>query len=152
MKKGVQKLWAELASAKKPAKLSKQGKEVKLSLVDDATEIYDELKDYLAELQYFNEDVLPDLEDKMSEIYRTVDEYFINGSMRYVPEYSDNLIEALDKIEKSAKDLGIDPEDIFSNFNNALDLHNDANSYVDEARREYENSRVSRASNFDIPL
>ena len=152
MKKGVQKLWAELGKAQKPAKLSKQGKQVKLSLVDDATQIYDELKDYLSELQYFNEDVLPDLEDKMSEIYNIVDEYFINGQMRYVPEYSDNLIEALSKIEKSAKDLGIDPEDIFDDFNDALDLHNDANSYVDEAKREYENSRVSRASNFDIPL
>ena len=152
MKQGVQKLWAELGKAQKPAKFSKQGKEVKLSKVDDAERLYEELRDAYSEASYFIDEVLPDLEDKMSEIYSTVDEYFINGQMRYMEEASSNLIEVLSEIENSAKALGIDTDEIYPDFDEAFDLTNAADGYGSEAKREWESSRVSRASNFDIPL
>jgi len=88
----------------------------------------------------------------MSEIYRVLDEYFINGSMRYVPEAAENLRDALTAIETSASDLDIDADFIYDEFDDAMRLVSDAENAVDEAKREYSNSRVSRASNFDIPL
>ena len=65
MKKGVQKLWAELSSAKKPAKLSKQGKEVKLSVVDELEGLYDQLEEATSNASYFAYEMVPDMDDKV---------------------------------------------------------------------------------------
>lgn len=152
MKKGVQKLWAELASAKKPAKLSKQGKEVKLSLVDDAESAYRDVEGAYGTASYFAYEVIEELDDKMSEIYRTVDEYIINSEMSYLPEASERLGEILNKIENSANDLGLDPSDIYDDYEEAKDMVDNAQSVIDDAKREWNSSRVSRASNFDLPF
>jgi len=152
MKKGVQKLWAELASAKKPAKLSKQGRGVKLSLVDDAESAYRDVEGAYSTASYFAYEVIEELDDKMSEIYRTVDEYIINSEMSYLPEASKRLGEILNKIENSANDLGIDPSDIYDDYEEAKDMVDNAESVIDDAKREWNSSRVSRASNFDLPF
>ena len=152
MKKGVQKLWAELASAKKPAKLSKQGRGVKLSLVDDAESAYRDVEGAYSTASYFAYEVIEELDDKMSEIYRTVDEYIINSEMSYLPEASKRLGEILNKIENSANDLGIDPSDIYDDYEEAKDMVDNAESVIDDAQREWNSSHVSRASNFDLPF
>jgi len=152
MKKGVQKLWADLAAAKKPAKLSKQGKEVKLSLVDDAESAFRDVEGAYGTASYFAYEVIEELDDKMQEIYMTVDEYIINSEMRYLPEGAERLKEILDKIASSANDLGIDPSDIYDDYEEAKDMVDNAESVIDDAKREWNSSRVSRASNFDLPF
>lgn len=152
MKKGVQKLWAELGKAQKPAKFSKQGKEVKLSLVDDAESAYSDVEGAYSTASYFAYEVIEELEDKMQEVYSQVDDYIINSEMRYLPEGAERLKEILDKIASSANDLGIDPSDIYDDYEEAKDMVDNAESVIDDAKREWNSSRVSRASNFDLPF
>jgi hypothetical protein len=152
MKKGVQKLWAELGKAQKPAKLSKQGRGVKLSLVDDAESAFRDVEGAYGTASYFAYEVIEELDDKMQEIYMTVDDYIINSEMRYLPEGAERLKEILDKIASSANDLGIDPSDIYDDYEEAKDMVDNAESVIDDAKREWNSSRVSRASNFDLPF
>lgn len=152
MKKGVQKLWAELSSAKKPAKLSKQGKQVKLSLVDDAESAFRDVEGAYSTTSYFAYEALEELEDKMTDIYMQVDDYIINSEMSYLPEAVERLGDILKKIESSADDLGLDPSDIYSDFEDAKEMVDNADSVIDDLKREWNSSRISRASNFDLPF
>ena len=68
MKQAVQKLWAELGKANKPAKFSKQGKEVKLSVVDDIQNQRDYLENAYSELSYILNEWAGDKEDALYKI------------------------------------------------------------------------------------
>ena len=152
--KKVQNIWAELSKAKKApqrTKLSAKKRNVKLSKVEEAYAQYEELRDAHSELAYFVDEVLPDLEDKMSDIYRTVDEYFINGQIRYVEEIAQNLYENLQDIADSAKELGLDNSEIFDEYDDAFGLSMEAEDLLKRGKSDWESSRVSRASNFDFP-
>ena len=153
--KKVQNIWAELSKTKKApqrTKLSAKKRNVNLNKVDEAYELYEELRSSFSELSYFVDEVFPELEEKMSDIYMTLDEYFINGEMRYAPETAENLREKLNEIEESASELGIDAQDIFDDFDDARQLQADTEDYIDRAKSDYGSSRIERASNFDIPL
>jgi hypothetical protein len=81
-----------------------------------------------------------------------VDDYIINSEMSYLPEAAERLGDILKKIESSADDLGLDPSDIYSDFEDAKEMVDNADSVIDDLKREWNSSRISRASNFDLPF
>lgn len=151
MKKGVQKLWAELGKAQKPAKLSKQSKAargVKLNTVQEAQTSFDELEDSLGDLTYFAYEVIEEQENKLGEIMDVVDNMIINSSMLYAKDAAESLMESLDKIEKSAKDLGVDPDDVFDNYEEAKDMAQQAISAHEDLVSEWRSSRLQNVTAF----
>jgi chromosome segregation ATPase len=126
MKKGVQKLWAELASAKKPAKLSKQGKQVKLSVVDDIQTQRDYLESAYSELSYILNDWAGEKEDELYKIQGELDNIIVNSEATSTDIFIQELSEPLKKLEDNAKSLGLDPEDIFDEYQETKDMIEDA--------------------------
>jgi hypothetical protein len=153
MKKAVQNLWGQMGK-RSPMKrnFSKQGRDVKLSLVDDAQSAFSDVEGAYSVTSYFAYEALEELDDKMTDIYMQVDDYIINSEMSYLPEASERLAEILDKIESSASDLGIDPSEIYPDFEDAREMTESSASVIDDLKREWDSSRVSRASNFDLPF
>lgn len=126
MKKGVQKLWAELASAKKPAKLSKQGKQVKLSLVDDIEKQKGYLEDAYNELSYILNDWAGEKEDELYKIQGELDNIIVNSEATSTDIFIQELSEPLKRLEDNAKSLGIDPDEIYDEYQDAKDMIEDA--------------------------
>jgi hypothetical protein len=126
MKKGVQKLWADLAAAKKPAKLSKQGKEVKLSVVDDIQNQRDYLESAYSELSYILNDWAGEKEDELYKIQGELDNIIVNSEATSTDIFIQELSEPLKRLEDNAKSLGLDPEDIFDEYQETKDMMEDA--------------------------
>ena len=126
MKKGVQKLWAELASAKKPAKLSKQGKQVKLSVVDDIEKQKGYLEDAYSELSYILNDWAGEKEDELYKIQGELDNIIVNSEATSTDIFIQELSEPLKRLEDNAESLGIDPSDIYDEYQDAKDMIEDA--------------------------
>lgn len=126
MKQGVQKLWAELSSAKKPAKLSKQGKEVKLSLVDDIQNQKDYLENAYSELSYILNEWAGDKEDELYRIQGELDNIIVNSEATSTEIFIQELAEPLKRLEDNAKSLGIEPDEIYDEYQDAKDMLEDA--------------------------
>ena len=147
--KKVEKIWAQLSKAKKGTKL---GKQVKLSLVDDAQKQYEYLEEVYSDVSYFAYEEIERMEDKLQEIVMDLDNWLVNSSMSSIYDARETLKESLDKIEKSAEALGIDPDEIFPDFQDASEMILATDSSIDDAKSEWKGSRLSRISNFDLPL
>lgn len=147
MKKGVQKLWAELATAQQPkkAKFSKQGKEVKMSVVDDVERSMSELEDSVGDLTYFTYEMLPDLSEKAYDVNLALDEMIINSQMLYAKDAAEGLLENLGRIEESAKSLGIDPEDVFDQYDEAKQMAEDAINAHEDLVKAWNDERTLQA-------
>ena len=126
MKKGVQKLWAELAAAKKPAKLSKQGRGVKLSLVDDIEKQKGYLEDAYNELSYILNDWAGEKEDELYKIQGELDNIIVNSEATSTDIFIQELSEPLKRLEDNAESLGIDPDEIYDEYQDAKDMIEDA--------------------------
>jgi chromosome segregation ATPase len=126
MKKGVQKLWAELGKAQKPAKFSKQGKQVKLSVVDDIQTQRDYLESAYSELSYILNDWAGEKEDELYKIQGELDNIIVNSEATSTDIFIQELSEPLKKLEDNAKSLGLDPEDIFDEYQETKDMIEDA--------------------------
>jgi len=126
MKKGVQNLWAELGKAQKPAKFSKQGKQVKLSIVDDIQNQRDYLENAYSELSYILNEWAGDKEDELYKIQGELDNIIVNSEATSTEIFIQELAEPLKRLEDNAKSLGLDPEDIFDEYQETKDMLEDA--------------------------
>jgi hypothetical protein len=126
MKKGVQKLWADLAAAKKPAKLSKQGRGVKLSIVDDIESNLSFFEDAMSEASYIYDELMPALEEKAYDIQRDVDNVIVNSSAGSLEDAIRDVSEPLKKLEDNADALGISPSDIYDDYDRIKEMIEDS--------------------------
>lgn len=120
--KKVEKIWTELSKGNKRTKLSANKRGVKLGAVDEARNLYDDLVDAQGLLSYFGDEVIDEQDEKLYEILTVIDEYIINSGMLNAKDYAEDMDMYLNKIEESAKSLGIDPEDIYEDYLDAKDL------------------------------
>ena len=105
--------------SKKQVRLKKRN--VKLSLIDDITERYNNLEELQSIASYYLHERFDELEDKWydfkMEISEEVDNMAVNTSVGMINEESEHLSELLIKIQDTANDLGMAPEDLYSNYN-----------------------------------
>jgi len=117
MSKQVQKIWAELSKAKrKGTKLSAKKRNVKLSVVDELESLYDQLEEQTSLCSYFASEWVNEAEAKVIDAIDGLDDYLINSSMSYLADTGKEALEAIAKLEESAKSLGIDPEEIYPDY------------------------------------
>lgn len=114
--KAVNKVWAELSKGKKATKLSAKKREVKLSLVDELEDLYNRLEEQTGITSYFAYEWVEEAEQKVIDAIDGLDDYLINSSMSYLAETGQEALEALAKLEANAESLGIDPEEVYPDY------------------------------------
>ena len=140
MKKGVQKLWAELSKAQKPAKLSKQGKEVKLSVVDELEDLYSQLEEATSNASYFAYDMVPEMDDKVRKAVDGLDDMLLNSNISDLRDIANEAKGLLDKLQSNAEDLGVDVEDIYADYQEMREWADGADDLAYDVAREFESS------------
>ena len=125
--------------SKKQVRLKKRN--VKLSLIDDITERYDNLSQLQSIASYYLNERFDELEDKwydfQMEIGTEVDNMAVNTSVGMINEESDNLSELLLKIQDTANDLGMTPEDLYSNYNEVYQTMTISQTLYDDFLSKY---------------
>ena len=144
--KRVEKIWAELSQSKKKTKLSTRSKRnVKLSVVDDVERSMSELEDSVGDLTYFTYEMLPDLSEKAYDVNLALDEMIINSQMLFAKDAAEGLLENLERIDESAKSLGIDPEDVFDQYDDAKQMAEDAINAHEDLVKAWNDERTLQA-------
>lgn len=146
--KKVQKVWAELSKGTKATKLSGNKRSVKLSLVDDIENLMDQVEESSSDLTYFTYEMIDDLEEKLSDISLALDEMIINSQMMYAIDAAEELSELLDKVEESAKGLGMEADDIFDRFDDAKEMVDNVRSAQDDLVDNWRSSRLQNVTAF----
>ena len=142
----VEKIWAELSQSKNKTKLSTRSKRnVKLSVVDDVERSMSELEDSVGDLTYFTYEMLPDLSEKASDVNLALDEMIINSQMLFAKDAAEELLENLERIDESAKSLGIDPEDVFDQYDDAKQMAEDAINAHEDLVKAWNDERTLQA-------
>ena len=110
-------------------------KKVELSVVDDIEnqlDSFEEAEGLASYLAYeWGDEIIDAFADLRTEY--NIDDYVVNTTVKSLDEFADNLRESLDKIQASADELGLPPEDIYHDYHelrqrvdNAEGLYNDA--------------------------
>lgn len=66
-----------------------------------------------------------------------LDDYIVNGSTRYLEEITETLTEALNELETKADELGIDPNEIYNDFDDLKQRVDNAPSLLRDAKDKY---------------
>ena len=131
----------------KPAK-----KAVELSIVNDIDSSFDWLEQSYSEAS-FGVDFMAEWEQKIydfsNELSIAVDNYVINGAAYSFQEEAQNMQAKIDELEIKAEELGIEPGDLISNYEEIKEILNNADSVDTEFRNAYR--EVLQASN-NLPL
>ncbi len=114
-------------------------RKIDLSLVDD---IENEVDDFEAAesdasyLAYEYGDEVIDAYDDFRMKYN-LDDYVVNGSVRYLEESAEILKASLNKLEIAANELGIPPSEVYYDYDDLKQRVDNAQSLSDEAKSKY---------------
>ena len=122
----TQKIFNKLSDGKKSTaskkELSKKTK-VDLSLVDDTQTDLEWLNEYTGLASYYAYERLDEMEEEYENVttplFNELDELAINSEVRMIEEQADILTEKLDKIQAAAEELGIEPNEVYDNYDEA---------------------------------
>tara|TARA_B110000908_G_C10264589_1_gene462445 strand:- start:5310 stop:5804 length:495 start_codon:yes stop_codon:yes gene_type:complete len=146
--KKLQKVWAELSKANKGTKLSSNKRNVKLSLIDDIESLMDYTEETQSTLSYFTYEIIGEQEEKLQDISLVIDEMIINSEMLNAKDSAEELGELLEKVEESAKGLGMDADEVFDRYDEAKELVQNTISTHDDLVSEWRSSRLQNVTAF----
>lgn len=112
-------------------------KNVKLAIVDDLTTDFSYLEEAYSNANYlayeYGDELIGKIEEYRSEIGQ-IDDFIINGMATSLLEISQDYSKLLEQLDAKANDLGLDPRDIF-------DQYDEAKEYVSFAEASYKDAR-----------
>jgi len=149
--KQVQKVWAELSKNKKApqrTKLSAKKRSVKLSVVSELENLYDQLEEQTSLTSYFAYEYIPEMDDKVRDAISGLDDYLVNTSMSYLTETAKEVTALLEKLKSNADDLGIDVNDIYPDYEEMKSWADNAEDLMYDARNELETSLMKDLTGF----
>lgn len=114
-------------------------RKIDLSLVDDIeneVDSFEEAESDASYLAYELGDEVIDAYDDFRMKY-SLDDYVINGSVRYLEESAEILKASLTKLEIAADELGIPPSEVYYDYENLKQRVDNAQSLSDEAKSKY---------------
>ena len=122
----------------KPAK-----KAVELSVVDDIEQNLERFNQAESEASYLAYEYGDEIIDAFAELGSryNLDDFIINGATRDLEEVSEILGQALAELEVKAEELGIEPSDIFYDFDTLRARVNNAESLNRDAFTQYQDAR-----------
>jgi len=138
--KKVEKIWAELSKGKKGINLSSNKRNVKLNAIQEIENVRGYSETAMSEASYIIQELMPEMEDKCYEIQMQVDNIIVNSEANALEDFANDLEQAIEVIEKSASDLGIDAEEIYDEIDEArreLDFMRSLQGDWDDLEREY---------------
>lgn len=110
--KNIQKVWAELSKGKKRG--------VKLNVADDMRELSRSMSDGIDELER-NFDELAQVNYDYQEALERAQEVFDGFRVPMYEKLIETAYEITEKVEKSAKDLGLDPSDMLPSYDELVE-------------------------------
>jgi ElaB/YqjD/DUF883 family membrane-anchored ribosome-binding protein len=147
--KEVQKVWAQLSKNKRQGtKLSKTKRNVKLSVVSELENLYDQLEEQTSLASYFAYEYIPEMDDKVRDAISGLDDYLVNTPMSYLTETAKEVSGLLEKLKKNADDLGIDVDDIYPDYEEMKSWADNAQDLMYDARNELETSLMKDLTAF----
>lgn len=119
MRKRIESVWGELG---KRTKLSRQGRGVKLSIVDDIESSLSFFEDAMSEASYIYDELMPSLEEKAYDIQRDVDNIIVNSNASSLEDAIREVSEPLKKLEDNADALGLSPSEIYDEYDRIKEM------------------------------
>lgn len=114
-------------------------KKIDLSLVDDIEneiDSFDEAESDASYLAYeYGDEIIVAYEDFKSKY--DLDNYIVNGPVTLLEDYAADLKVKLDKLQVAADELGINPNDIYEDYDNLRDRVAESNSLYNDAKAKY---------------
>jgi len=131
----------KLFGKKSLSKTELKNVKVDLSIVDDLEGLYNDLDQSFSEAVYYESERLNELTDQyfkaVDPIKQEIDEMAINGSVRYLEETSEKVKELIIQLNEKATDLGIDPRDLVTNYDDLNEMSLSAQMVYDEFLSKY---------------
>jgi len=114
-------------------------KKVDLSLVDDIEQEVDSFEEAESDASYLAYDYGDEVIDAYDDFRMKydLDNYVVNGSVRYLEESAEILKASLNKLEIAADELGIPPSEVYYDYDNLKQRVDNAQSLSDEAKSKY---------------
>lgn len=133
------KFFAELKKQENLDKFNLKSKKLNLSVVDDLESKLDSFEQAESEASYLAYDYGDEILDAFSDLQQryNIDDYILNGMTKFLDEAAEDIKEDLDKIEQAANEIGIDPNDIYYDYDNLRDRVNNADRLASDAYEKY---------------
>ena len=114
-------------------------KKVNLSIVQDLITEFEPLEISFSDASYLAYDWGDEIIDAFSDFRSkyNIDNFIVNGTARFLKEYADDYRSKLEELEQKATDLGLEPIDIFDDYEEAKEMVNNAESTYDDMIRKY---------------
>ena len=118
----------------KPAK-----KAVELNVVSNLITEFEPLEQSFSEASYLAYDWGDEIMDAFSDFRNkyNIDNFIVNGQARNLKDTADIMRSYLEELETKAEDLGIEPVDIFDNYEDARRMVDEADSMYSDFINKY---------------
>ena len=140
--KQIQKVWAELSKGKKGTNLSSKKREVKLNVADDMRELSRLISAGLDEVDQNTADLM-EVNFEYQEALDKAKEIFDGFRIEELEELIEKGYELTDKVEKSAKELGLKPEEMIPSFEELVDNIGNMETDISRLEDEYNTSEFN---------
>lgn len=114
-------------------------RKIDLSLVDDIENEVDSFEEAESDASYLAYEYGDEVIDAYNDFRMKydLDNYVVNGSVRYLEESAEILKASLNKLEIAANELGIPPSEVYYDYDNLKQRVDNAQSLSDEAKSKY---------------
>lgn len=114
-------------------------RKIDLSLVDDIENEVDSFESAESDASYLAYELGDEVIDAYDDFRMkyALDDYVVNGSVRYLEESAEILKASLSKLEIAADELGIPPSEVYYDYDNLKQRVDNAQSLSDEAKSKY---------------
>lgn len=114
-------------------------RKIDLSLVDDIENEVDSFEAAESDASYLAYELGDEVIDAYDDFRMkyALDDYVINGSVRYLEESAEILKASLSKLELAADELGIPPSEVYYDYDDLKQRVDNAQSLSDEAKSKY---------------
>lgn len=141
MDRNLQTAFNKLQRQTKDVELSKKINLAAIDVINDNIDAFEEAElDALYLANDLGDELIGKIEEYRSEIGK-IDDFVINGLVTSLPEYAENILQAIYEIEDKTAELGIDPNDVIDvpgNYSDLDDLKGRVISAADSLSQEAE--------------
>ena len=114
-------------------------KQVKLSIVQDLITEFDSLEEASSLASYlayeWGDEIMEAFWDFRMKY--NIDDFIVNSSVTSLKEYADDYRGKLEELEQKANDLGLNPSDIYDNYEEAKGIVDNADSTYNDMISKY---------------
>ncbi|MCP4762789.1 MAG: hypothetical protein GY870_13505 [archaeon] len=137
MKNNIEKVYGKLPNKKLGLKKHK----VDLYLIDDIKDNLQSFEEAESEAYYLayelGDELINTIDRQQQEVGNQIDNFIVNGSVRMLGEISENIADAMNKIQDIAEEMGIDPNDVYDGFWDLSARVEDSIRLEQDAKKKY---------------